>query len=397
MSKRIVVTGMGVITSNALSTEEFTNALRSGRSGIKDITLFDASPYTFRRMGEIAGFRSSEVGLDRASQLALVAAHDAVTDAGEQWIMANRMRTGVVLGTTCGGISSHEQTMRKWRAGEPVSLDLIDEVPFHVMAGHIAHRYGLEGPVTTITIACASGANAVGFAADLIRAGHADTMLAGGSDTVSHFTFSGFSILRAMAMDACRPFDKNRTGIVLGEGAAVLVLEDAEQAIKRGAKIYAEILSYGFCTDAYHSTAPDPEGGGTVRSIQQALRKASLHPENIDYINAHGTGTRANDVMECNAYKMAFRNYACRIPVSSTKSMIGHTLGAAGAIELVATILSLKGQFVPPTINFVTPDPACDMDVVPNESRETRLQTAMSCNAGFAGNNTAVIVGNYPV
>lgn len=387
---------MGVITSNANNTEEFAEALRMGRSGIKKISLFDSSPYSFHSMGEIADFESSDAGLDRASQLALAAARSAVADAGKQWIVGNRTRTGVVLGTTCGGITSHELIMRKWREDRSVSIDEIDEAPFHVMAQHVAREYRFEAPVATITIACASGSNAVGYAADLIRAGQADIMLAGGSDTVSQFTFSGFSILRAMVRDACRPFDKNRTGIALGEGAGVVVLEEAEQARLRGAKVYAEILGYGFCNDAYHSTAPDPEGAGMARSIHHALRKASLQPEDIDYINAHGTGTPVNDVMECNAYKKVFGDHAYLIPISSTKSMIGHTLGAAGAIELIATILSLNGQFVPPTINFVTPDPACDLDAVPNESRRIRLRHVMCCNAGFAGNNTAVIVGAYP-
>lgn len=395
MKKRIVVTGMGVITSNADNIEQYCEALINGRSGIKEITLFDSTDYYFPYMGEIAGFKSPHKELDRASQLALYAAKEAVRDGKEEWILANRASTGVVIGTTCGGVTTHEQIMRDWHAGnsDTSNVNSFDEVPFHVMANHIARNYGFQGPVATITIACASGSNAVGYAADLIRNGQADIMLAGGSDTVSHFTFSGFSVLRAMARDACRPFDKNRTGIALGEGAAILVLEEAQQAIKRGAKIYCEILGYGFCNDAYHSTSPDPKGRGLARSINHVLSQSLLSTKDIDYINAHGTGTRHNDLMECNAYKSIFGQR--QVPVSSTKSMIGHTLGAAGAVELAASILALREQFLPPTINSSAVDPACGFDIVPNQSRKAKLKHVICCNAGFAGNNTAVIIGSY--
>lgn len=390
---RIVVTGMGVLTANARNAGEFAAALRAGTSGIKDVSLFDASAYAFPYMGEIEGFRGEDDGLDRASQLALAAAKAAVQEAGEQWIEAHHGRTGVILGTTCGGVTSHEDVMRKWAMEAAASLEEIDEIPFHVMSVHVARRLRLGGPVATVTIACASGANAIGLAADLIRTGQADMMLAGGSDTVSQFTFSGFSILKAMARDACRPFDKNRSGIALGEGAGVVVLESYEQAAKRGAPIYAEILGHGFCNDAYHSTAPDPEGGGMAKSIRHALKRAGLRPEDVDYINAHGTGTPANDVMECNAYKRVFAGRMRTVPVSSTKSMIGHTLGAAGAIELIAGILALQGGFAPPTINYATPDALCDLDVVPNQSRHLPLRHVLSCNAGFGGHNAAVVIG----
>ena len=393
MQKKIAITGMGVITANANNLIQFAEALRTGRSGIKKITLFDSAPYACQYMGEIEKCNSPDTGLDRASQLALLAARSAIVDAGKEWIYENRERTGVLLGTTCGGVTSHETIMRAWRAGHEVLLSLYDEVPFHAMAEHIAQEHELEGPVATITIACASGTNAVGFAADLIRSGQAALMLAGGSDTVSNFTFSGFSILRAMAHDMCQPFDKDRTGVSLGEGAGFLVLEEEDHARRRGARIYAEILGHGFCNDAYHSTAPDPMGSGMVRSVMQALHKASLRPEDIDYVNAHGTGTRANDEMEFNAYKAVFGDRVRSLPISSTKSMVGHTLGAAGAVELIATVLALNGQFVPPTIRLNTPDPLCTFDAVQNESRPAKLRRAICCNAGFAGHNAAVIVG----
>jgi len=262
------------------------------------------------------------------------------------------------------------------------------------MAQHVARAHRLQGPVATITIACASGANAVGYAADLVRSGHADVMLAGGSDTVSQFTFSGFSSLRAMTQDACRPFDEDRTGIALGEGAGVLVLEEEERAVRRGARIHGEILGYGFCNDAYHSTAPAPDGGGMLRSIRAGLEAAGLGPDDIDYVNAHGTATQANDAMEIAAYRALFGGRGRRVPVSSIKAMVGHTLGAAGAIELIATVLALAGQYVPPTINASRP--TAELDTVPDRAREARLRHALCCNAGFGGHNTAVVVGRPP-
>ena len=393
MTKRIVITGIGVVCANGRDKNEYRDALKAGQSGIKDVSLFDASAYEFKRAGEVSDF-SHDPSLDRASALALHAAAEAVNDAGVDYVQQRQQSTGVVLGTTCGGVTTHEHVLSAWLQHRPPEQNLaLDEVPFHVMAKHVADHYTLGGPVSTITIACASGANAVGYAADLIRFGQADVMLAGGSDTVSNFTFSGFNSLRAMTRDACRPFDAQRTGLALGEGAAVLVLEELAAARQRGATIYGEVCGYGFYGDAYHSTAPDPAGGGMARSIQRALRIAGLSAADIGYVNAHGTATKANDVMECSAYNSVFGDGVARLPVSATKSMIGHTLGAAGAVELVAAILALNEQFLPPTINFRTPDPGCLFDVVPNEARDAELSYVMSCNAGFAGNNTAVIVG----
>lgn len=392
MEKRVVITGMGVITATAKSVDEFDHALRQGVSGIKPVTLFDASLYAFGAAGEIEGLTPEAPALDRASQLALYAARGAVDDAGAVFLDANRTRAGVVLGTTCGGITSHESVLRSWARGEHQALEAMDEVPFHVMAAHVARAYRLEGPVATIAIACASGANAVGYAADLIRSGHADIMLAGGADTISHFTFSGFSILRAMTRDACRPFDAERSGIVLGEGAGVLVLEEAERALQRGARIYADVLGHGYCNDAHHSTSPAPDGGGMLRSVRDALEQSGLRPDDIDYVNAHGTATQANDAMEMAAYRRLFGERAARVPISSIKPMTGHTLGAAGAIELVATVLALLGQYVPPTLNARKP-PVGEFDFVPNQSRPASLRYALNLNAGFAGHNTAIALG----
>ena len=393
MHKRIAITGIGVVCANGRNKKEYCDALQAGRSGIRDITLFDTSAYEFRQAGEVGGF-SHDPGLDRASALALHAAAEAVNDAGSEYLRQRHDATGVVLGTNCGGVTTHEAVLAGGLRQRAVARHLsLDEVPFHAIAKRVADRYGVGGPVSTVTIACASGANAIGYAADLIRFGQADVMLAGGSDTVSNFAFSGFNSLRAMTRDACRPFDAERSGLVLGEGAAVLVLEEAAAARHRGANIYGEVLGYGFYNDAYHSTSPDPAGSGMVRSIQRALRSAGLNAADIDYVNAHGTATKANDVMECSAYRTVFGDGVTRLPVSATKSMIGHTLGAAGAVELVAAILALNEGFVPPTINFRSPDSGCCFDVVPNEAREANLNAVMSCNAGFAGHNAAVIVG----
>jgi 3-oxoacyl-[acyl-carrier-protein] synthase II len=395
MKQRVVITGMGVICSAGASVDEFDTSLRANCSGIKDVTLFDTSQFAYRSMGEIAGVVSRYEGLDRASELALRAAESAVDDAGAEEVERFRTRTGVALGTTCGGVTSHELHVRRQRAAKDVAPECLDEVPFHAMSGHIARRFRLGGPVATITIACASGSNAIGYASDLVRNGKAEIMLAGGSDCVSAFTFSGFTSLRAMTRDACRPFDKGRTGIALGEGAAVVVLEAADRAIRRGARIHAEILGHGFCNDAYHSTSPDPSGRGMLKTVHDALASAGIGPDQVDYINAHGTGTTANDDMELAAYGALLGDRSARVPVTSQKAMIGHTLGAAGAIELVATVLALKGQYVPATLNSCNPPDESRFDIVPNKSRGARLKYALCCNAGFAGHNAAVLLGRF--
>ena len=260
------------------------------------------------------------------------------------------------------------------------------------MAWHLAESYGIGGPAVTVTIACASGSAAVAHGVDLIRSGVADVVLAGGSDTVTAFTFSGFCALRAMTRDEVRPFDTNRRGMALGEGAAVLILEPIEQARRAGRRIYARVAGYGLCNDAYHSAAPDPAGRGMARSIERALSMAGRTPADIDYINAHGTATPANDLMEARALHRIFGAAIPRIPVSATKSMIGHTLGAAGAVEMVACVLAMDRGFIPPTINSEHPDPVCGLDIVPNEAREQRVERVLTCNAGFAGNNCAVVL-----
>ena len=390
--KEILVTGVGVVCSLATTFDEFSTNLKNNKSGIGPVTLFDTSGYYCNHMGQIKALDIKNNNMDRATNLALLSAGQSIKDAGEDFVLDEKNVVGVVLGTTCGGVTSHEEIVKNQKLGIAIQPGKYNEVPFHCMSSTIARKYGLLGPTSTVTIACASGTNAIGYAADLIQSGQADIMLAGGSDTVSNFTYSGFSSLRAMTRSVCRPFDKNRDGLVLGEGAAVVVLEEKQSAKKRGANIYAEVKGYGFHNDAYHSTAPHPEGIGMVRSINTALKNSGLSSEHIDYINAHGTGTRANDSMECKAYCNVFGHKAGGKPISSTKSIIGHTLGAAGAIEMVACIAALRNQFIPPTLNFESYDSQCDIDMVPNESRAMRVKTILCCNAGFAGNNAAICI-----
>jgi 3-oxoacyl-[acyl-carrier-protein] synthase II len=259
----------------------------------------------------------------------------------------------------------------------------------------ICREYGLQGPRSTVVTACSSSATSIGYAADLIRYGRADLMLAGGCDALCQLTFSGFNSLRALDEGPCRPFDANRKGISLGEGAALLVLEEAERALARGAKIYGEFAVYGISCDAHHMTAPDSKGEGAVRAMRSALADAGLSPEEVDYINAHGTGTQYNDLVETLAIKTIFGEGAYRLPVSSTKSMVGHCLGAAGGIEAAATLLAIHYQMIPPTIHYENPDPQCDLDYVPNEPRRMKIQVALSNSFAFGGNNTAVVLKRF--
>ncbi len=390
----VVITGMGVCCALGTSLPEFTQNLQAGTNGIIPISLFDPAAYRFQRAGEIKDLHFDN-GLDRASNLALYAAESAVQDSGLDLNTHPTLpkRTAVVLGTNSGGVTTQESISRRWQHEQTaLSTTQLDEVPFHVMAKHIANRYGLQGPAITVTIACASGGGAIAQGANLIKYGLADVVLAGGSDTISDFTFSGFSALRAMTTDEIRPFDRHRKGLAVGEGAAIVILESLSHAQQRRAKIDAKIAGYGIYNDAYHSTAPDPKGKGMAKSIQRAFKMANLSPQDIQYINAHGTATQHNDKMESQAFHHVFGKHIKKLPVSSTKSMIGHTLGAAGAIEMVAAILAMKHHFIPPTINSLEPDPALDLDIVPNQARTAHLERVLSCNAGFGGHNAAIIL-----
>ena len=363
MSRRVVVTGLGVIAPNAGSASEFLTALRTGRSGISPIEGFDTSDLRVSIGGQIKQPLPLSDHEDRYLQLAKIAADEAWHDAGQPRL------NGLFFGTLVGA------------ALTPVGSSV----------KKFAEKFNCRGITRVFSNACAASTVAIGLAFDRVRSGKTDIMLAGGSEAFDFATFCGFHALRSLDPLTCRPFDRERQGLVVGEGAAFLVLEELERARSRGAKIYAELLGAGFSSDAYHETAPDPTGAGAARAIILALQDARLSPTDVSYINAHGTGTPQNDKMETLALKQVFGQHAYRLPVSSTKSMIGHAMGAAGAVEAVACVLAIANGFMPPTLNYSQPDPDCDLDYIPNQARELPVKVAMSNNFGFGGSNASLI------
>jgi 3-oxoacyl-[acyl-carrier-protein] synthase II len=403
MRPRVVVTGVGAVTPVGTGRRELWENLLAGRSGFAPVESFDTGKFNVHLGAEVRGFRPEEwvVALDparlgRASQMAVAAARQALADAGldPDAIAAagvDRERAGVSMGTTSGEPREIERFDDQVVAKR---LDLVgDEVvsryPCQVIAVHVARELGFDGPNTMIPAACAAGNYAVAHALDVLRAGRADLMLAGGADAFSRITYTGFSRLGAIAPDTCRPFDKNRKGMIPGEGAAVLVLEPLERALSRGARIYAEVAGYGLSCDAHHMTAAHPEGDGAARAMQRALADAGLASEEVSYISAHGTGTPTNDRLESIAVKRVFG--AAPPPMSSIKSMLGHTMGAASAIESAVCALAVADDRVPGTMNLVELDPECDLDCVPNAARELTVAVAMNNAYAFGGNNASVI------
>ena len=400
MSHRVVVTGIGVLTSNANNAPEFTEALRAGRSGIRDITRFDTG-FPFKHGGEVDLEESASV-LDRVSQLAICAARQAVADSGldsdcppedgdmDDW----RKQAGICIGTSRGPAISLEQLL--------VSSDvaarqaLFDEIPFSSIARNVARLLQLGGSTTTVTMACVSSSLAIGRAFDAIRRGRAEVMLAGGADSLTSLSFSGFSLLRAMTRSVCRPFDHRRDGIVLGEGSGIMILEDYDHAVARDARIYAEICGWGTAGDAHHVTSPSPDGRGLAGAIRNALQQAKFALDDVEHVNLHGTGTTANDPAESNAMHSVFGGRAKEIPVNSLKPMIGHTLGAAGVLELSASILAMQGGFIPPTINTEELDPQCDLNVVRGESLNRPFNVFLSTKSAFGGANVAIAARRLP-
>jgi len=397
--RRVVVTGLGVVAPTGVGKKTFWDNIVAGKSGIAPITLFDASPFRTRIGGECKDFDPSTVDyphadrLDRFCQLALKAAEEAITEAG----LLNHNeedRTGVVLGTGIGGISTIDAQQKSLhlkgvRFVSPLTVPLS---MFNSAGGHVCIRYAMRGPSFTVTTACSSGSNAIGEAFRLIQHGYADTMVAGGSEApLSYGMFSGWNALRVMSTrndnpaESVRPFAGDRDGLVMTEGAACCVLEEYEHAVKRGAYIYGEMIGYGYNNDGFHSTRPSVEG--QTKAIQRALADAEINAEDIDYINAHGTATTANDMTESHAVKAALGDHAYKVPMSSIKSMLGHSMGASGAIEFVASCLTLRDGIVPPTINYHERDPECDLDYVPNESRDVKVKTLLSNTFGFGGCN----------
>ncbi|HEY0143945.1 MAG TPA: beta-ketoacyl-[acyl-carrier-protein] synthase family protein [Thermoanaerobaculia bacterium] len=385
---RVAVTGIGVLTANATSAQEFSDALRAGRSGIRDITRFDTG-FPFRLGGEVR-LEESESGLDRVSQLAITAARQAVLDSGLTDEGGWRRRAGLCIGTSRGPAISLEQLLAS--ADTAAKMALFDEIPFNSIARNVARLLNLYGQTSTVTMACVSSSLAVGRAFDAIRRGRAEVMLAGGADSLTNLSFSGFSVLRAMTRTSCRPFDTRRDGMVLGEGAGIVVLENYELAVARGARIYAEICGWGTAGDAHHATSPSPDGRGLAGAMRSALRQAGIAPDDVEHVNLHGTGTPANDVSEPKALQQVFGARSARIPVNSLKPMFGHTLGAAGVLELAGSILSMRDGFIAPTINTQEVDPACgEMNLVRGERLERNYEVLLSTKSAFGGANVAIV------
>lgn len=409
---RVVITGLGAVTPLGLNKETFWENLVRGKSGISLVeNIIDVSAYPTRIGGEIKDFDPSlwlekrdAKKIDRYTQLAAAAARQAWGDAGLENADFDRDHAGVLIGSGIGGIRTIETQLQVLFEKGPrrVSPFLVPALIANMGSGYVSMLFGLRGPNSTTVTACASGTHAIGDAAQIIRRGDAAVMLAGGAEAaISHLAYSGFCAARALSKrnkepeKASRPFDKKRDGFVIGEGAGILILEELNHALKRGATIYGEVAGYGMSGDAYHITAPDPEGFGARLSMQRALGDAGLKPEDIDYINAHGTSTEHNDKIETMAIKEVFGAQAYKIPISSTKSMTGHLLGAAGAVELIACLLSFKTQTLHPTINQEHPDHECDLDYVPNEARQVEVSTALSNSFGFGGTNASLVVRQF--
>jgi 3-oxoacyl-[acyl-carrier-protein] synthase II len=400
MHSVVVVTGIGVVTPIGIGPVEFWKNLLDGRCGIDDVRSFDTSAYPSHRGAEVKHFEPAAhirvqdpKTMGRASQFAIAAARMALADSGMDIEALAPEHTGVSMGTTSGEPQMIEQydDCHVTKQLEGVRPEFIRKYPCSIISAHIAAEFGLEGPNITIPAACAAGNHAIAFGLDTIRSGSAEVMLAGGSDCFSRITYTGFARLGAIAPDTCRPFDRNRKGMIPGEGAAVLVLESLDHARNRNARVYAEVVSYGLSCDAHHMTAGHPSGDGAVRAMEMALAEANIAPDEVSYISAHGTGTSVNDRIETAAVKRVFGERAHQIPISSIKSMLGHTMGAASAIESAACALSIFNDRIPPTINLDEPDPECDLDYVPNRARDQRVQVAMNNAYAFGGNNASVL------
>lgn len=395
----VVVTGLGMVTSIGIGREQFWSSLIAGRSGFKPVQTFDTSSFNVHLGAEITDFNPqdyvfelAEDAIGRSSQLAIAAARLAVTDGSLDLAAIDRNRAGVCLGTTSGEPHFIEKFDNCYVAGHlAVGPEFIAQYPCHVVPGHVAGELGLGGEAMMIPTACAAGNYAIAHAFDVLRAGRADLMLAGGSDSFSRITYTGFARLGAIAPELCQPFDRNRKGMIPGEGAAMLLLERADQARARGARIYCRVAGYGLSCDAHHMTAAHPDGKGAARAMQMALQNSALSLEDVDYISAHGTGTPTNDRLETTAMKKTFGDLAYRIPISSIKSMLGHTMGAASAIEAAACALAITAGQIPPTMHLQAHDPECDLDYVPNVARAHKVSVAMNNAYAFGGNNSSVV------
>lgn len=411
MKHRAVITGMGVVTPLGSLLNEFWNNLMEGKSGVGLVTRFDVTDLPTKVAGEINNFEPTDYvdkkecrRMDRFTQFAMAAAKLALQDSGLNLDNVDKERVGTVIGCGIGGVTSFEDQKEVLmnKGSKRISPLFVPMLISNMAAGHVSIAYGFQGSSITVATACASATNAIGEALRIIQRGEADLIICGGTEApITNLAFAGFCSMKAMSTEkehpeqACRPFDKRRSGFVMGEGAGVLVLESLEHAEARGAHIYAELAGYGSTSDAHHITTPVPGGLGAVRSMRLALNDAGLEAEEVDYINAHGTGTDANDATETSAIKTLFGGHASKLAISSTKSMTGHLMGAAGAIEAIICALAIDRGGIPPTINYGEPDPECDLDYVPNHSRKQPVNVAMSNSLGFGGHNATIVLKKF--
>ncbi|NLW35229.1 MAG: beta-ketoacyl-ACP synthase II [Syntrophorhabdus aromaticivorans] len=411
MKRRVVVTGIGLVTPCGVGVDNVWNNILNGRSGIGPLTRFDTARFDTKFAGEVKVFNPEDYvppkevkKMDLFIHYALGAAHEAVNDAALDMANEDSERVGVVVGTGLGGLPTIERYHSVFLERGPgritpffIPMLIANEAP-----GHVAIQHGFKGPNLCIVTACATGAHSIGEAFRIIQYGDADVMVAGGSEAnLTPLTVGGFNAMKALSTrndapeKASRPFERDRDGFVVAEGSGILIMEELEHAQKRGARIYAELAGYGYNGDAYHITAPCPDGDGFIRCMKMALRDAGIAPDEVDYINAHGTSTKLNDYIETLAIKEVFKEKAYTIPVSSTKSMTGHLLGAAGAVEAIFTVLSIRDRMCPPTINYENPDPDCNLDYVPNTARSHNINVAMSNAFGFGGTNSALVFRRF--
>lgn len=409
MKRRVVVTGLGVVTSLSCQVEDLWKRICRGESGIRPVTLFDVTHFRVKFGGEVPNWNpdgyitpKDAKRIDRFAQFALVAAIDAVKDSGLDFTKEDRERCGVIIGSGIGGLNEFEsQHLRLIEKGpDKVSAFTIPKLMVNAGAGHVSIQWGLRGPSTAVATACASAANAMGDAFRSIQYGDSDIMITGGSEAaLTPMGISGFANMRALSerndapQRASRPFDADRDGFILSEGAGLLIFEELEHAQARGARIYAEVLGYGLSSDGGHITQPDENGTGAAKAMTMALHDAKLDPTAIGYINAHGTSTPLGDAAETAAIKSVFKDHARKVSISSTKSQLGHLLGASGGVEMVLSVLAVRDSVIPPTINLETPDPKCDLDYTPNQARERKISAAMSNSFGFGGHNGSLVIG----
>lgn len=412
MQNRVVVTGLGIISPVGNDVSTFWQSLKEGISGIGKLNTFDASLFDSRIAGEVKNFDPGLYGISVKEarrmatfvKYAVAASKQAVADSGLNLDKEDRTRLGVLIGSGIGSLHTIEEEYEVYRTKGPSRLSpfLIPMLIVNEASGHVGIIFGFKGPNSCVATACASGSHAIGDAVRIIERGDADVMISGGTEScITYLGVGGFCALKALSTrndapeKASRPFDRDRDGFVIAEGSGLVVLESLEHAKKRNARIYAELAGYGMSCDAYHITAPDPDGDGAARAIKAALKDANLNPEDINYINAHGTSTKLNDKIETLAIKKAFGQHAKRVMVSSTKSMTGHLLGAAGGIEFVACCLAIRDNVVPPTTNYEHSDPDCDLDYVPNAARKTKVDVCISNSLGFGGHNATLVIKRF--